>query len=151
MAEHSRKIPPELVPELLARHGKGETSPQLASWFLDAHGIEITSRSIRRFLASRTEERREAVRSVVAEKLAPVVDGDLVALGEIAERLKGYADKAEDAGKLNLAIRASEAEANVRATRLKLAGAGGEDEKPATSARDRLLEKLERLVNPAAT
>ena len=111
MAEQTRKIPPDLVPELLARHGKGETSPQLAVWLLEAHGIEITGRSIRRFLASRAEERRELVQNVVAEKLAPVIDGDLVALGEIADRLRGYAEKAAKADKLGHAIRASEAEA----------------------------------------
>lgn len=150
MAEQTRKIPPDLVPELLARHGRGETSPQLSAWLLEAHKIEITGRSIRRFIANRADERREAVRSVVAEKLAPVVDADLVALGEIAERLKGYASKAEALGKMSLAIRASEAEANVRVSRLKLAGAGGDDKPPEKSARDRLLEKLERLVTPAA-
>lgn len=149
--ESPRKIPPDLVPELIARSGKGETSPALAKWLQDDHGITITARSIRRFLEHRVEERRDAVRSVVAEKLAPVVDGDLVALGEIAERLKRYAELTESVGKIDWAIRASEAEANVRATRLKLAGAGDAPPPPEASARNRLLDKLARLVSPAAS
>ena len=100
-AATASKIPEALRPEVLAKAGNGEGSEAIAAWLLAEHGLKITGRSVRSFLAARREERAEVTKSVIAEKLGKTVFADLDAVDGILARAR--ADE-EEAGKVDDAL-----------------------------------------------
>lgn len=146
----NRGLASGLVAQLVARSVEGATTPQLVEWLRSEHQLIRSARQIRRYLAEHVDDRHSAVRTAVAERLTPVVTGDLDELERIATRLRRIADKTESEH-LGVAIRALVGEAHVRTTRLRIAGAQGAD--PAAlppSGRQKLLERLSRIVGEAS-
>ena len=135
-----RKIPTEVETEILSRAAKGESSDSIATWLEETHGIEVTSRTIRRIVAAKAAMRGEVTKGAVRDLLGPQVVSDVDELRSAAERVKGYEAALVDKGDLRGATLAAKAVADILDKRLHYAGADAEGEELVPAALADLLE-----------
>lgn len=72
---------------ILDRMRAGATSEAIAQWLLEAHGITMQPRAVRKMLKRLRDKTGEKARGVVADALAPRLESDLQRLDEAARRM----------------------------------------------------------------
>lgn len=115
------------MPDILRMAGSGKSSQQIADWLERDHGIKVTRQAINRHLRSTAQERADALKAAVREKVAPIVIDDLEALKELRKRLYDYETTAATNDDLDTAIKAAEAQRKCIETTLRFSGAGEPD------------------------
>src|SRR6266446_3613034 len=83
------KIPENLMPVILAKHGECWDSTRLAAWLWDEHHIQVTDNAIRKRLQKVKEERKLMSSVIIHDKLSKVLGADL-------ERVEGVITRALD-------------------------------------------------------
>lgn len=71
------KIPENLMPVILAKHGEGWDCTRIAAWMWDEHHIQITDNAIRKRLTKIKEERKLMSSVIIHDKLSKVIGVDL--------------------------------------------------------------------------
>lgn len=79
-------IPEDLLPEILKRHGAGESTDKIALWVGEQMGRKVDGRLIRTRLARVRKDRKPFVEAAVAEGLVGKATADLQGVsGQIAD------------------------------------------------------------------
>lgn len=133
------KIPAALDAEILARASQGETSLQITAWLLEAHGIEVDDRTVRRRVRSRATERADATKVSVRDALGSAVLSDLDVLEKIRNEAMSLAEEHRKSDP-RTAIAAYKAAADAADKRLHYAGADAEGEERVPETLADLLE-----------
>lgn len=140
----SPKIPATLEGEMLLRAQQGHSSEAIAEWLREAHGIDVTRRTVSRRVAERAADRAAATKGTVREKLAGEAMSDLDVLQKVRDDALALAAelRAEDP---RAAIQAMRAASDAADKRLHYAGADAEGEERVPEA---LLDLLEAAATP---
>jgi hypothetical protein len=152
MSANNRCIPPGLEGAVLSQYLAGKSHRQIAAWLLTEHKIEITYRSVGRFLA--TTRQNSAVESKAAINAA-AAGGALDDLGRLdvhARLLHETALKQHAAGDLKGYRLTVEQLRKVAHTRLHFSGADAPSDDAAAyaDAANSVTSRLARLVASAA-
>lgn len=82
----SAKIPPNLIPAILAKNGEGWGSTQITAWLLTEHNIQVSDNAVRKRLQKIRQERQLMSSVIVHDKLSKVLTADLDRVAGVIER-----------------------------------------------------------------
>jgi hypothetical protein len=86
MAGSLTRIPESLHAAVRERAGRGEGGEAISEWLRAEHKVQITGRSVRRFLQIHREERREITKAALTEELVKKAPAYLDALQGVLDR-----------------------------------------------------------------
>lgn len=141
-----KAIPPELLEALLVEAGKGLTLMELERWLLETHGVKADHRTVGKHLKAIREERAEAARGAVADRVAKSATADLDVLAGLQADLLGLWNKHKRGKSVRDALQVADRLHWVTATKLKAAGIGTDVPAPTQDARAELLASMRRLA-----
>lgn len=150
MSANNRSIPPALESAVLAQHLAGKSTHAIAAWLLAEHGLEVSYRSVARFLMA---TRKGAAVDHKAAINAAAAGGALDDLGRLdvhARRLHEMALKQADEGDLKGYRLTVEQLRKVAHTRLHFSGADAPDD-DSTAYADAARAVTSRLARLVAT
>lgn len=147
----AKKLPPDLIPEILTRAGQGFTTRQISEWLFTDHAVKYSHASVANLLKATRTERADVAKEVVREHLGRHLNRDLERLetirAAIARKVRGLGRKT---GKDAIAAwaRLLELEVKVIDRKLHYAGADVPDDPDdaIALAGQRLAGKLDRLL-----
>jgi uncharacterized protein YjbJ (UPF0337 family) len=142
-------IPVTLEAEVIAKASQGLSSAAIAAWLKEAHGVEVSDRTVRRRVQDRATERADATKGTVREKLGKEVTSDLDEMRAAADRAKSYEAELVKAEDYRGATMAAKAVAEILDKRLHYAGADAEGEERVPESLADLLEAAS-AENPTA-